>query len=767
MIRRLIVPFRTPHFDDLKQRRQARLLNMTLNSTLLVLPLLIISLQLENRTPLFTILLDSLFAAAILGLRLLLFKRRLLVVGVFTVIVGTVFTTAIVASLGTIRTPPTMVYLVVIVIAGMLFERKGVILTAGFTAIAIWLLIVAENAGWLSEPDYAVGLTQWITLAAIISVTGVLVSLALDALNEALQRGDRLYHEAQAALQRETQLNQLARQLSSTLDTPELANRVLEASVAMLKAEAGNLALFERGSEKIFEYFHLNFKEEWTRIQPVRGQGITGLVYHSNQGMLLDDYPAHPAAVPAFVQGGVTRVVAVPLQVGGQVIGVLALLRLHAAPPFTSADLALAQAIADQAVLGIENAYLYSLAQGELIERRRAESALRESEALYRHAIDAADAAAYYYDFASHRYLFIGEAVERMTGMKREEITPDGFFARCGEAILRGEAAEYDLTEAVRLFRAGHLSEWTCDTLFTTLKGEQRWISDAAVLTRDENGKPVASIGILQDITERKMAEANIRRINDALELRVRERTAQLDDALRQLEEISYSISHDLRSPLRAIDGYSAILAEEFSEQLAEAGMEYIRQVRSSTQRLGLLFDDLVTLLRVSRSDMVPQLVSLTQLAEQVAEGLYQSDPHRQVEMVIQDGLSAHGDHSLLQIVLQNLFFNAWKFSASNLQAKIEFGQQEHGPEQVYFVRDNGIGFEMAYAGKLFQPFQRLHTDPELVGTGIGLATVQRIITRHGGRVWAEGAPGKGAVFYFTLPALQAAPTAFLEKGGG
>jgi light-regulated signal transduction histidine kinase (bacteriophytochrome) len=250
------------------------------------------------------------------------------------------------------------------------------------------------------------------------------------------------------------------------------------------------------------------------------------------------------------------------------------------------------------------------------------------------------------------------------------------------------------------------------------------------------------------EIVERQQAEQRAQELNQGLQQAI----IELKAVNKELEAFSYSVSHDLRAPLRSIDGFSQALLEDCLDQLNPEGQDYLRRIRSATQRMGQLIDDLLNLSRVTRSDLQKGVVDLSQLASRICNHLQQAHPERQVEIEIQPNLSAHGDLHLLQVVLENLFNNAWKFTDGQPQAKIEFGRvgAENG-RLVYFVRDNGVGFDMAFAGKLFKPFQRLHQMHEFPGNGIGLATVQRIIHRHGGEVWAEGTLNQGAAFNFTL----------------
>lgn len=258
-------------------------------------------------------------------------------------------------------------------------------------------------------------------------------------------------------------------------------------------------------------------------------------------------------------------------------------------------------------------------------------------------------------------------------------------------------------------------------------------------------------VAVIHDVTERKLAEQEILALNRDLERRVRERTAQLEAVNHELEAFAYSVSHDLRAPLRSIDGFGAILQEDFEEKLGPDGNDSIRRMRRATRHMGDLIDDLLKLSKITRAELNLESVDLSSLARSVADDLLRNDPREDLELVVASGVEVRGDPRLLRIALENLIGNAFKFTSQTPNAAIEFGVAGNGSRPVYFIRDNGVGFDPAYVGKLFAPFQRLHGAEEFPGTGIGLATVQRVILRHGGTVRAEGAVGKGATFSFTL----------------
>jgi signal transduction histidine kinase len=282
-----------------------------------------------------------------------------------------------------------------------------------------------------------------------------------------------------------------------------------------------------------------------------------------------------------------------------------------------------------------------------------------------------------------------------------------------------------------------------------TISRDKDYSVRATANSRDEVGHLVLTFNdMLARIQEQN---AELQRARDEMEQHVIARTAQLEAANKELESFSYSVSHDLRAPLRGIDGFSQALLEDYGDRLDAQGKSYLQRVRAASQRMAELIDDMLSLSRVSRGEMKSETVNLGALAQSIAAELQSADRRRTVEFTIAAGLVVRGDTRLLRVVLENLLRNAWKFTGKNSMAKIEVGVDRQNGQPVYFVRDDGAGFDMAYAEKLFGAFQRLHSSTEFQGTGIGLATVQRVIRRHGGRVWAESKVGQGATFYFTL----------------
>ncbi len=295
------------------------------------------------------------------------------------------------------------------------------------------------------------------------------------------------------------------------------------------------------------------------------------------------------------------------------------------------------------------------------------------------------------------------------------------------------------------------------------------WRADGTALPAEywahpihQEGKVVGHVVAFVDITARKSTEAELKRHRDHLEDLVAQRTAalrrmteELAATNMELQSFSYSVSHDLRAPLRAIDGFSHALEADYGAQLDEGAKNYLRRIRAGAQKMGRLIDDLLQLAQVSRQELRRANVDLSALAAVIIANLREAEPQRQVRADIAPGLVVKGDPGLLQVMLENLLGNAWKYTSQRDEAEITFGSRDENGERIYFVRDNGAGFDMRYADKLFGAFQRLHRPDEFEGTGIGLATVQRVLARHGGRIWPEAEPDRGATFYFVIPNVE------------
>jgi PAS domain S-box-containing protein len=392
----------------------------------------------------------------------------------------------------------------------------------------------------------------------------------------------------------------------------------------------------------------------------------------------------------------------------------------------------------------------------EITERRVAEKELIESRRRLADIISFLPDATLVIDRES-KVIAWNKAIEEMTGIKAEHILGKGdyeyslhFYGSRRPMLIDLVLAPEKFDEAKYDFVHRDQDTFIGEVFIPSFRGGTYLRAKARPLN-DSHGNVVGAIESIRDITERKRAEAEVQRLAAELEERVRERTAQLETANRELEAFAYSVSHDLRAPLRAMSGFSHLLLEYYGEKLDEQGRHYLQRMDQVSQRMGKLIDDLLSLSRLTRVEMRREGVDLSTMARGIGAELREREPGRDVEFVVGERLSAQGDAQLLRVVLENLIGNAWKFTVKHPRARIEFGRLIQRGKPVYFVRDDGVGFDMAYVDKIFGAFQRLYPSNEFEGSGIGLATVERIITRHGGQVWAEGEVGKGATFYFTL----------------
>ncbi len=390
--------------------------------------------------------------------------------------------------------------------------------------------------------------------------------------------------------------------------------------------------------------------------------------------------------------------------------------------------------------------------QTEVEERQQAESARQRLEGLYRRAIEAAGAVPYVFDPATRTLRFLGDGILSMTGYPASELMSYDQWSKVEQmGFPRGKLAHLTYDEADRLTDEDDSIPWECDFRIRTRDGQTRWIADTSVKGFDETGEHIVAVGLKQDITERKRVEEEIKQLNLELEQRVRARTTELEAANKELEAFSYSVSHDLRAPLRAINGFARILAADFSAELGPVGLDVLQKILAAGDKMGRLINDLLDFSRLGRKSLNKQIVAVESIVHSVIESLAPETAGRQIEWVLPALPSTAADPALLQQIYANLIGNAVKYSRLCETARIEIGSINQKGETVYFVRDNGAGFDMQYADKLYGVFQRLHREDEFEGTGIGLATVQRIIQRHGGRIWAEAEVNKGATFYFTL----------------
>lgn len=388
------------------------------------------------------------------------------------------------------------------------------------------------------------------------------------------------------------------------------------------------------------------------------------------------------------------------------------------------------------------------LSISDVTERVRAEKALRDSEERFQFAMHGANDGLWDWNLATG-IVYFSPRWKSMLGYEDDEV-PNTIAA--WHELVHPEDQEL-VRSVLAQVRPGGRRRLEMEIRMRHKDGHYVHVLSRGFLAKDDGEKALRLVGTHSDISERKKAEAEVRRLNAELEQRVQERTAELTAANKEIESFSYSVSHDLRAPLRGIDGFMRIIAENYSDRLDDAGKGYLGRVLAAAERMSHLIDDMLQLSRISRSSLGRQRTDLSALAKLVLEELRQREPARAVEVAIEPGLVANCDPTLMRILLENLLGNAWKFTSKRTDAKIEIGALPKKPGYFgAYVMDNGAGFDMAYAGKLFGAFQRLHHASEFPGTGVGLATVQRVMSRHGGRAWAEGALEKGATIYFEFP---------------
>lgn len=385
----------------------------------------------------------------------------------------------------------------------------------------------------------------------------------------------------------------------------------------------------------------------------------------------------------------------------------------------------------------------------DISERKCVENRLRASEASLKEAQRLAQIGNWELDLV-HGHLLWSEEVFRIFEIDASQ------FGASYEAFLQTiHPEDRELVNRTYLASVNDHDDYNIVHRLLMADGRIKFVRERGE-TVYENSKPIRSIGTVQDVTEIRLAEEELLQYRNHLESMVKIRTAELEAVNEELEAFAYSVSHDLRAPLRSIDGFSQALLEDYQDKLDNTGRDYLLRVRAASQRMGVLIDELLKLSRITRATLKPCRIDLSAMARDVVHQFRDAAPDHHAEVAIQPGLTVNGDPGLMQVALENLLGNAWKYSAKQAAPRIELGCCSQNNETVYYVRDNGAGFDMQYADKLFGAFQRLHHRNQFEGNGIGLATVKRIIHRHGGRIWAESEPDKQTTFYFTVPEERA-----------
>jgi PAS domain S-box-containing protein len=391
------------------------------------------------------------------------------------------------------------------------------------------------------------------------------------------------------------------------------------------------------------------------------------------------------------------------------------------------------------------NVYAYMSIATDITERKKAEQALRESEERLRQITSSLREVVWLRDVQSRQVLYVNPALEDLTGWPCES-----FYEKPN--IIR-DAIHPDDREWVSkaLDQRSDVLPYNQEHRIIHLDGSVRWVSSRSFPVRNDAGEVYRWASIMEDITDRKRAEEEIRRLNDELEQRVTERTAQLEAANKELEAFSYSVSHDLRAPLRAINGYSHILTDDYKSVLPEDARTLLTRIQTNANRMGDLINDLLAFFRIGRQALQVQEMDMNKIVQEILDNFRADNLLKQVEIVVEPLPPCQADRSLLRQVWINLISNAIKYSSKSENPRVEIRHITQNNKSVYAVQDNGVGFDMQYVNKLFGVFQRLHSESEYEGTGIGLAIVRHIIVRHGGTIWADSEVGKGATFYFTI----------------
>ncbi|HLY97372.1 MAG TPA: PAS domain-containing protein, partial [Sideroxyarcus sp.] len=473
-----------------------------------------------------------------------------------------------------------------------------------------------------------------------------------------------------------------------------------------------------------------------------RGRGPSGMAIRSGESVSIQDFTTDPQATPwrdAALRRGYRSSISLPLKdENAKIFGIF---NIYSAMPnaFTPDEVRLLDELAGDMAFGIR-------VLRARIERQRAEENLRQMNERFSLATRAARLGVWDWNLLKNELVWDDRMYE-LYGVRRED------FSGAYEAWLKG-LHPGDRAYSAEISMKAQRGEREYDTEFRVVwpDGSIHYLKAYGQFVRDADGRPVRMTGVNYDITELKEAEDKVIELNHYLEARVAERTAQLEAANKELEAFSYSVSHDLRTPLRAIDGFSKILLDDYRDKLDDEGKRLLNVVRDNTSRMAQLIDDILKFSRSGRTEMTLAEIDMERLAREVLAELQPSIDSSKLQVEIEHLPVARGDTAMMRQVFVNLLSNAIKFSRNREPARIKVGGSIEGGEAVYYVKDNGAGFDMQFADKLFGVFQRLHTTNEFEGTGIGLAIVKRIVTRHGGRAWAEGKLNEGATIYFSIP---------------
>ncbi len=517
-------------------------------------------------------------------------------------------------------------------------------------------------------------------------------------------------------------------------DPHSLLQAIVDAAIGIAGADMGNLQMYDSATQSLNIVAQHGFERPFLDFfNAVRGDHAgCGTAMKRGSRVIVEDVTqspifSDPAMLDVMQTAGVRAVQSTPLvSRTGRFLGMIS---THWR----------AQHRPDEAVL--YKIDMLARQAADLIEHSQAEQALRESEAMLARAEKIANAGSWEWDIGRGKLIW-SEQTYRIFGVEAGKFIPsyDSFLAHIHHEDR--QRVERALDDAV-----SGTTPYDLEYRIVTLDSSKRWVHARGEVF-NENARPIRMIGSVVDITERKRAEEEINELNKELALNVDE----LKVANKEMEAFIYSIAHDLRAPLRSITGFSDFLLQQYSDKLDDKGKKYLNWVADGGAKMNQIIEDLLHLSRISRHEVHSQDVDMSKTARSIIAELRGNQPDRRVSIDIKEGITACADPGLIEVALSNLLRNAWKFTSKTDNARIEFGTFEREGKSVYYVKDNGAGFDQKFAERLFLPFQRLHSEQEFEGIGIGLATVERVVRRHGGKIWAEGKTNEGAAFFFNLP---------------
>ncbi len=600
---------------------------------------------------------------------------------------------------GGVHAPAMGGFIVVVLLAALLLGRGPALLWAVASIVGSLGLVIAENSGFLLGEDASTPIAIWASYVTYLLVSSILLRMATTNIEESLARARQ---EISQREQTEIALRQSERKFGQAFHSSPIAMSISAPGIGMIDVNDAYLRLTGHTRDEVI------------------GKSSFDL------GLWVDE-ESH-------------RLILHTLETTGEINNVEFQFQKRSGETGTG----LISAVLIE--IGTLEGALASII--DITERKLGEEALLEAELRYRTLVEQLPAVIYrdLPDEAGTN-LYISPHIERLTGYPAEAWLDNPTF---WQDLLHPDDRDHIIADHIHNVATGSGS--VTEYRLKVRSGGWVWVRDTSTMVKDANGRALFVQGVMSDITEQKEAEEEIRRLNAELEKRVIRRTAQLEATNRELEAFSYSVSHDLRAPLRAIDGFTKILSEEYADQVSPEARRYLGIVRDNTHKMGRLIEDLLAFSRLGRSALDRQPLQIKKVCLDYWQETASQRAGRVIDLVVDDFPPCRADSALMRIVFANLIDNAVKFTRGAARASIHIGPLTQDGQKIIHIRDNGIGFDMRYADKLFGVFQRLHREDEFEGTGIGLATVKRIINRHGGEIWAEAAPGEGAAFYFTLP---------------